>query len=125
MGRHKVRNYNTRDFYRKLFDGYFTEHNEEVMKEVLEQTGFKTVEDLSRAEYHGYFGLDCGWIQISPTNREQAHEWYLDSNRIDTYLFIHNPCYNTQSTTIKEIMTRRALKDLGLENEFSMSVRLD
>ena len=71
MGRHKVRNYNTRDFYRKLFDGYFTEHNEEVMKEVLEQTGFKTVEDLSRAEYHGYFGLDCGWIQIIPTPKER------------------------------------------------------
>jgi len=125
MGRRKVRHYNSRDFYRELFDDYFNSHNDEVMKEVLEQTGFKSVEELNDAEYHSYFGFDCGWILIRPTNKEQAHEWFLDSNRIDSVLFVHNPCYNCQSTTIKEIMVRRALKDLGLEDEFSMSVRLD
>lgn len=125
MGRRKVRNYNTRDFYRELFDDYFKTHNEEVMQEVLEQTGFRTVEDLSQAEYHGYFGLDCGWIVLTPKNKEQAHEWFLDDDRISSKMFVHNPWYNCQSTTIQEIMIRKALKDLGLENEFSMSVRLD
>lgn len=46
MGRRKVRNYNTREFYKTLFNDYFNEHNEEVMKEVLRQTGFDTVEAL-------------------------------------------------------------------------------
>ena len=125
MGRRKVRNYNPRAYYTDIFNRYFNEHHIEVMREVLEKTGFDTVKALADAEYHGYFGFDCGWIIISPKNKEQSHEWFLDSNRIDSVLFVHNPCYNTQSTTIKEIMVKRALKDLKLEDEFYMSVRLD
>lgn len=62
---------------------------------------------------------------ITPKNKEQAHEWFLDDDRISSKMFVHNPCYNCQSTTIQEIMVRKALKDLKLEDVFHMSVRLD
>ena len=125
MGRRKVRNYKGREYYKELFDEYFKSHHNEVMSEVLSRTGFDTESDLRAAEYRSYFGFDCGWILISPKNKEQWHEWYLDDNRISAYLFVHNPCYNCQSTTIKEIMVRKALRDLGLADEFNVTVRLD
>ena len=125
MGRIKIRHYPTREFMKSVFDEYFTEHNEEVIKEVLDTFGFNTVEEMREAEYYGYFGLDCGWIYIRPMNKEHAHEWFLDNDRIDSKMFVENPLFNTQSTTIKEVMVKRAIKDLGLETNFGIGVRLD
>lgn len=125
MGRRKVRHYNTREYYKTLFNDYFVSHNDEVMTEVLRQTGFNSVEELTEAEYRSYFGFDCGWIMLTPKNSEQAHEWFLDDNRISSKMFVHNPCYNAQSTTITQIMVEKAVRDLGLEDTFYVSVRLD
>lgn len=125
MGRRKVRNYKGREYYKELFNNYFNTHHNEVMREVLDKLGFDTVENMSKAEYRGYFGFDCGWILVSPKNSEQSHEWFLDNDRISSDLYVSNPYYNTQSTTIKEIMVEKALRDLGLRDEFYVSVRLD
>lgn len=125
MGRIKIRNYPTREFMQDVFNEYFTEHNNEVIQEVLDTFGFNTVEEMQNAEYRGYFGLDCGWITLTPVNRDHAHEWFLDSGRIDSKMFVRNPLFNTQSTTIKEVMVKRALHDLGLDNTYTVGVRLD
>lgn len=124
MGRRKVRNYNGREFYKTLFNGYFVDHEKEVMEHTLKEMGFDTVEAMRHEELTGAW-FDCGWIKLTPKNKDHAHEWFLDDDRISSCMFVDNPCYNTQSTTIKEIMVRKALKDLGLENVFSVSVRLD
>lgn len=125
MGRIKIRNYPTREFMQEVFDEYFNEHNDEVMQLVLDTFGFNTVEEMQNAEYHGFFGLDCGWITLTPTNRDQAHEWFLDSGRIDSKMFVRNPLFNTQSTSIKQVMIEKAVKDLGLGDRFYVGVRLD
>lgn len=125
MGRRKVRHYNGREYYKELLNNYFNAHHNEVMREVLDKLGFDTVENMSKAEYKGYFGFDCGWIRISPKNSEQSHEWFLDNNRISSEMTVHNPFYNTQSTTITEIMVEKALRDLGLRDEFYVSTHLD
>ena len=125
MGRIKIRNYPTREYMKDVFNEYFTEHNGEIIELVLDTFGFNTIEEMQEAEYRGYFGLDCGWITLTPTNKDQAHEWFLDSGRIDSKMFVSNPLFNTQSTTIKEVMVRKAVKDLGLEDAFYVGVRLD
>ena len=125
MGRRKVRNYNNREFYRDLFNNYFTEHNDEVMIDLLQQTHFATVDMLADAERKSYFGLDCGWIVLRPKNEAMRHEWFLDDDRISANMFVHNPHFNCQSTTVQKIMVDKAVKDLGLEDTFYVSVRLD
>ena len=125
MGRRKVRYYKDREFYKNLFDEYFDKHHAEVMAEVLRQTGFEDSTALSVAEHRMYFGLDCGWILLTPKNKDHAHEWFLDNDRISSYMFVHNKRYNCQSTTIAKIMVEKAVRDLGLEDTFYISVRLD
>lgn len=125
MGRIKIRNYPTREFMKSVFAEYFREHRNAVIGEVLDKFGFNTVDEMAHAEYRGYFGLDCGWIYIRPINNDHAHEWFLDNDRIDSKMFVENPEYNTQSTTIKEVMVKRALHDLGLDNTYTVGVRLD
>ena len=124
MGRRKVRHYNGRDFYRNLFDEYFRSHSDEVLEYTVKVMGFESLRAMRDEEMTGVW-FDCGWILLRPKNAEWAHEWFLDDDRISSYLYVSNPCYNTQSTTIKEIMVKKALKDLGLENDFSVTVRLD
>ena len=125
MGRIKIRNYPSREWMTELFNNYFVAHNDEIVQLVLNTFGFNTVEEMQEAEYRGYFGLDCGWITLKPKNKDHAHEWFLDNNRIDSKMYISNPLYNTQSTTIKKIMIDKAVEDLGLTNTFYVGVRLD
>ena len=125
MGRRKVRYFPNRDFYKTKFNNYFQEHNDEVMLHLLQQTGFATIELLWEAERKSYFGLDCGWIVLRPKDDKMRHEWFLDDDRISANMFVHNPYFNCQSTTMQKIMIDKAVKDLGLEDVFHVSVRLD
>lgn len=124
MGRRKVRHYNPREYYKELFDAYFREHADEVIEHAVREMGFDSLKAMRNQELTGMW-FDCGFVYITPRNKEQYHEWYLDNDRISANLFMHNPCYNTQSSTLKEIMVHKALKDLGLENDFYVNTRLD
>lgn len=124
MGRRKVRHYKSREYYKDLLNQYFNEHAEEVIKYTVKRMGFDSLEAMRAEELTGMW-FDCGFVYISPRNSEWSHEWFLDNDRISSNLYVNNPDYNTQSVTIKEIMVEKALRDLGLENDFYILTRLD
>lgn len=124
MGRRKVRNYNGREYYKELLNDYFNKHTEEVMQYVVRELGFNSLAEMRAEEMTGMW-FDCGFVYISPRNEKQAHEWFLDNDRISSNLYVNNPYYNTQSTTLKELMVRYALTELGLADDFYVSTRLD
>lgn len=135
MARRKVRLYSTVKQVEELIDNYFEEHREEVTKDLLKKAGeeagreFKTVDELKefdfRGSYYGGFPLSCGFVWVKPRSSKQAHEWFLDNDRIPDYASPRNYVYNTQCTVIKEIQMRKAFDDLGLDSEYSIYVRLD
>lgn len=68
MGRIKIRNYPSREWIREVLDEYFIQHREEVVAEVLKETGYATLDELLEAERRSVFGLDCGWVKVHPIN---------------------------------------------------------
>ena len=124
MGRRKVRNYNGMAYYKNLIEQYFRDNADAILTYTVGKMGFKSAEDMRREELTGCW-FDCGYVMISPTNKEQWHEWWLDNGKINASLGIFNPAYNTQSVTIQEIMVEKALIDLGLMNDFNIMARLD
>lgn len=135
MARRKVRKYVSKDYIETVFENYFNTHRDEVIQYMIDQVNlmytdknFKTLEELHdfdiHGSYYGGFGLDCGWVWLKPKNKEQAHEWFLDNDRIPDYASPSLP-YNTQSTTLKRMQLRRALEGLGLQDEYSLYERLD
>lgn len=125
MARTKVRHYETVEDVRRKINNYFYLHENEVIENLLYETGFKTVDDLWNAEYNMGFGFDCGWVWVITTNKEQNHEWVLDNGRYDAYVTMIKYPYNTQSTTCKEIQLNKALKDLNMDSQYMAYVRLD
>lgn len=127
MGRRKVRHHKPKQFYEEMLKKYFNEHGEEVLAHTAKELGFNSFQELRDFEFSGYyggFGLDCGWVLMSPKNREMAHEWELDNGKYSVDIFVH-PTYNTQSTTIMKVEAKKAMEDLGLTNEFYLYTRLD
>ena len=124
MGRKKVRNYPPKGFYEEKLDGYFREHRHEVIGNLLDTLGYESVERLQEDECHMKFGLDCGWIHLHPRNKEMSREWGLDNGIYGAYVCAR-PSLNCQSTTIKRVQVEKAVKDLGLEDVFYISERLD
>ena len=134
MGR-KVRHYPTVGEVENIFNDYFNTHRDEVIDYMLDQVNlmytdknFKTLDELRDFDIMGGpmggFGLDCGWVWLKPKNKDQAHEWFLDNNRIPDYA---SPklVYNTQSTTLKRMQLSLALRNLGLGDKYSLYERLD
>ena len=122
MGR-KIREYPSREFYREMFNEYFSAHTDMLIGIVLQKTGIPDAKTLHYEEFHGRFIGDCGLVYIVPINKEHAREWRLDDG-ISAQMCVSNPKYNTQSTTIMEIMVEQMLKDLGLDDKFLVSSRL-
>lgn len=123
MGRKKIRNYPNKDYYKDLFNEYFITHYDDVIEDLLNHTGFDSLDDLRKAEYNLYFGFDCGFTYFIPFNSEMSREWRLDN--YDDLLYGIRESYMSQSITLKEYQCRKALADLGLENEFYVYSRLD
>lgn len=123
MGRRKVRNYKNREYYVNLFHEYFREHTQELLEYTAGVLGFETPRAMRDEEMTGCW-CDCGYVIISPTNKEQYREWRLDDG-YSAHLYVHNPMYDTQSTSIKEIMVNKMLLDLGLSKDFNVFTRLD
>ena len=113
----KKRIYPTREYYKPLFEEYYANNTNALLQVVLKELGLKTLEDLHYEEYQGRLQGDCGVTYIVPINKEQAREWRLDDG-IDSKMPIRNPNYNTQSMTIKEIMAKKMLEDLKLDDTF-------
>lgn len=124
MARRKVRHYNGREYYNDLLNKYFEEHKTELLDWLVVRMGYGSLRELRNEEMTGMW-FDCGWVKLEPRNKDQAHEWKLDSEYGSTYLYLEPSCYPTQSTTIKELLVRRALRELGLLNEFYVIVTLD
>lgn len=126
MARTKVRHYETVDEVRRKINNYFYLHENEVMKDLLEKTGFNSKEELIDAECHQMrFGLDCGWVWAGTKNSEQRHEWELDNGKYGAKVNRIDYPYNSQSTTCKEIQLDKALEDLRLTDQYYAYVRLD
>ena len=124
MGRRKVRHYPSVEFYEGMLREYFDTHRHEVIGNLLDTLGYESVERLQEDECHMKFGLDCGWIHLHPKNREMSHEWSLDNGIYGAYVCAR-PSLNCQSTTIKRVQVEKAVRDLGLEDVFYISERLD
>lgn len=124
MGRRKVRHYRPREYYKDLFEEYFNKNTPMLVQYTAEKLGFESPSVMRDEEMTGVW-FDCGWCIITPKNKEQYREWLLDNDRISAHLYVDNRYYSTQSTTIKEIMVRKALEDLGLADEFYVDTRLD
>lgn len=126
MGRTKVRHYPSREEYEATLKEYLTENKERYKRLILNTLGYEDFDSLWNDEYKGKFGLDCGWVQLHPKNKDMRHEWFLDNDRMPDYIFdVATVVYNTQSTIIKSIVIQQLVEDLGLENEFSIVRQLD
>ena len=136
MPRKKIRKYVSKNYIENIFNDYFETYRDEIIQYMIDQVNlmytdknFKTLEELAdfdiNGSYYGGFGLDCGWVWLKPLNKEQAHEWFLDNDRIPDYAAPHNWPYNTQSTTLKRMQLGRALRCLGLQDEYEIYTRLD
>lgn len=124
MGRKKVRNFPPKGYYEDKLEGYFREHRHEVIGNLLDTLGYRSLDELQEAEYNMKFGLDCGWIHLHPKNKEMAHEWALDNGIYGAYVCAR-PSMNCQSTTIKRVQVEKAVRDLNLGDVFYISERLD
>ena len=124
MGRKKIRKHESRGYYETMLDNYFDEHRDEVVQYMLNQLGYESVDALWDDEYRMAFGFDCGWIYLIPRNSEMYHEWELDNGKYGAHIYCKPP-YNSQSTTIQREQVEKAVSDLGLEDKFWISVRLD
>lgn len=129
MGRKKVRNYPSKKYYEEIFNSYFEENHDEVIESVCEELGYGSFEALREAEYSMKFGLDCGFVKIYPKNHEMAHEWVLDEGgRKGDWFFAEiypHFAWNCQSLTCKLPQAKKAIRDLGLEEEFGVTYRYD
>lgn len=130
MGRKKVRHYPSREYYEDLLEQYFNDNNGAVIPYVIERIGenpaYYGIEDLMNDECRMRWGFDCGWILMYPKNREMEHEWELDNGKYGAYVWTDRALpYCPQSTTLKRIMLEKAVKDLGLDDDFWLSTRLD
>ena len=124
MGRRKVRHYPSVEFYEEMLREYFETHRREVIGNLLDTLGYDSLEELQEAECNMKFGLDCGWIHLRPKDKEMSHEWALDNGIYGAYVCAR-PSLNCQSTTIKRVQVEKAVKDLGLEDKFYITERLD
>lgn len=124
MGRKKIRNHLPREHYEKMLETYFTEHQEEVITDLLNTLGYSSLEALRDDEYNMAFGFDCGWTKLVPKNREMFHEWELDNGKYCAEVYCR-PTYYPQSTTIQRVQVEKAVRDLGLGEEFRIVTRLD
>ena len=125
MPRTKNRKHESVTAVAQKINKWIEEHKDEILKNMLDTVGYEDTDKLWNDEYHGRFGLDCGWVWFYTKNDEQYHEWFLDNNRYTDYVSRINYPYNTQSTTLKEIQAKYILKNMGLENDYGIYVRLD
>lgn len=121
----KIRNYDSVDVVRAKINNYFENYHDEVIQDLLDNTGFTNMDELSNYEYHMGFGLDCGWVWVCTLNSAQEREWRLDNGKYDTHVTMIKYPYNSQSTTCKEIQLNKALKDLHMTDQYMPYVRLD
>lgn len=124
MGRRKVRHYKSKEYYERVFDDYFDEKRDDVIRDLMQTLGYTDFEELRNDEYRSKWGLDCGWILIYPKDKTMYHEWELDNGKYNAYIFAH-PSYYPQSTTLQRIQVDKAIKDLGLSDMFYAVTKLD
>ena len=124
MARRKIRNYPTRENVERLMNDYCEKHSNEIIGYMLDVTGYESVDELRDAEFSMRWPLDCGLVYITPKNREQSHEWYLDDDRISSRMFVDTP-YHTQSTTLQMIQAEKILDTLGIRNDYTLNAWLD
>lgn len=124
MGRKKIRNYPSKQFYEDMLDNYFNEHADEVKTHLMDTLGYSDFDMIWEDECKMKWGFDCGWILLYPTDAKMSHEWELDNGKYGNYIFTH-PTYNCQSTTLQKIQVKKAVEDLGLDELFWVATRLD
>ena len=125
MARRKIRKHDSVLIVKSKINNWIEKHDNEIIKNMLDKTGYDSIEQLREDEYHGRFGLDCGWVWLCTKNEEQYHEWFLDNNKYPDYVSGIDYPYNSQSTTLKEIQCRYILKEMDLEDKYFPYVRLD
>ena len=135
MARTKIRNYWSVDEVKDFINEYFKEYHDEVIDYLIKEVNkmldknFKTIDELNEFDihgsYYGGFGLDCSWVRVKTFNKDQYREWVLDNGKYNAEVWGIRCPYNTQSTTCKEIQIKKALNDLGLNDQYYASVRLD
>lgn len=112
----------------ELVNGFFNQNRENVLNDLCLRNGFENIDELSDYESHGGFGFDCGWVYITPYNREERKAWAKEQgSKYDTHILEYklNIPYFSQSTTCKSYQIRKALKELGLDEDYWVDVRLD
>ena len=126
MARKKIRNYKSIEQVRDIFNDYFYTHESEVIDHMLKEVNMSSLDEVwEYCNKHCGFGFDCGWVWLGAENNEQSREWRLDNGDYRDHVSGFDYPYNSQSTTLKEIQLRKALKDLGLENDYYIITRLD
>lgn len=114
----------TPEYYKNLISEYCKEHKEELRKKVLRETGYEDMDALWDAEYHGKFGLTCGWVLIIPKNPDMRKEWARTLYNGECFIST-SAAYNTQIIPIQEIILEETLEGLGIKDMFYMHDRLD
>lgn len=130
MGRKKVRHFASAEHYENLLEDYFNINRDTVLRRLIRAIGEDPdtyrVSALLEDEHNCRWGFDCGWILLYPKNKEMAHEWELDNGKYGAYVWTDRVVpLNVQSTTLKRIMVEEAVADLGLNETFWVSTRLD
>ena len=124
MARKKIRNYDSVEQVEAIFNEAYARYHDEIIADLLKETGMKSLDELWEFDYHMGFGFDCGWVRVKSYNQEQMREWRLDGDKYSCAYVGYGTPYNTQSTTLTNFQAEWVIKKLGLTDYYT-SIRLD
>lgn len=124
MGRKKIRNFESAEYYKELINNYIDEHRAEIIAYLVKEARCSDIETLRDDEYKMKFGMCCGWYNLGPKNPEMQREWKLDdSSRWGK--IICPVAYSTQLLVLQKPQVDYILDALDLTNVFEVEEHWD
>lgn len=110
----------TKDEFREQVEQYCKEHEDAIIKHMMNVMGYTDMETLQNDESRMKWGFDCGWILVTPKNAKMRELWGLDYPST-----IMPVAYNSQSLNLQQPQVDYILKELGWEEDFTTCQHLD
>ena len=125
MARNKIRHYDSTELVAIKIQRYFDSHKE-VIDHLLKEVRMNNLDEVWEFEnrHCGWYG-DCGFVRVKTFSEDQRKEWVLDNGKYNDMVYGIRCPYDSQSTTLKDIQIRKALKDLNMDNQYYTDIRLD
>lgn len=109
----------TKDEFIEEVKKFCKKHYDAIVKDMMQKLGYTDLNKLHEDYIHMKWGFDCGWILVTPKNKEMRELWG------DYPKTIMPVAYETQSLNIQQPQVDYILKGLGWEDDFRVEQHLD